>query len=70
MYNKKESSINVSFETIYGFISKIATFYTINISTVDILDKYLTQVFLVIKTAIIEDFKELEKANKIEVLDE
>lgn len=70
MYDKKASSIEISIETIYGFISKIAMFHTINISTVDILDKYLTQAFKTLKTAIIEDFKGLEKANKIEVLDE
>jgi hypothetical protein len=37
---------------------------------VDILDEYLTQVFNTIKTVIIEDFKQMERVNKIEVLDE
>lgn len=70
MYDKNAASIDISIETIYGFIFKRALFHVKNISTVDILDKYLTRVFNTIKTAMIEDFKQMEKVNKIEVLDD
>lgn len=70
MYDKNAASIDISIETIYGFIFKRGLFHVKNISTVDILDEYLTQVFNTIKTVIIEDFKQMERVNKIEVLDE
>ena len=70
MYDKNAASIDISIDTIYGFIFKRGLFHVKNISTADILDKYLTQIFLDIKTVIIEDFKKLEKANKIEVLND
>ena len=70
MYDKNAASIDISIDTIYGFIFKRGLFHVKNISTADILDKYLTHVFNTIKTAIIEDFKQMEKVNKIEVLDD
>lgn len=70
MYDKNAASIDISIDTIYGFIFKRAMFHANNISTVESLDNHLTQVFNSIKTVIIEDFKQMEKVNNIEVINE
>lgn len=70
MNDKNALNINLTIDTVYGFISKYATCQVNNIDKKEILERYLQQTFSHIKNVVLNDFEQLEKANKIEVLDE
>lgn len=57
-------------DTVYGFINKVGACRAVAFNNRQVLESYLDRVFIGLKTAILQEFDNMENQNKIEVDDE
>lgn len=70
MMDKNALNLQITIDTIYGFINKYAACNVSKINNKEILKQYLKRVFTSVEIAILQDFETLEKANNVEVENE
>lgn len=65
--DKNALTVEVTIDTVYGFINKYGYCHLTPINNKQVLESYLRRTFSGLERAILQEFEEMENNNRVEV---